>query len=73
MIEWHTREHMPECLSIPGFLTGKRLRLPTTESYVYGTVYAAEDVEVFRSPAYLERTNNPTPWTAAAVPPLSCL
>lgn len=67
-IEWHTREHMPERLSIPGFLTGKRLHLPSAERYVYGTVYAAEDVEVFRSPAYLERLNNPTPWTAAVAP-----
>ena len=24
-MEWHTREHMPERLSIPGFLVGKRL------------------------------------------------
>ena len=24
-MEWHTREHMPERLSIPGFTVGKRL------------------------------------------------
>ncbi len=67
-IDWHTREHMPERLSIPGFRTGKRLHDPHAERYVYGTVYAADTVEVFRSPAYLERLNNPTPWTAAVAP-----
>lgn len=67
-IEWHTREHMPERLSIPGFTTGKRLHNPGLSRHVFGTIYAGETVEVFRSPAYLERLNNPTPWTAAVAP-----
>jgi hypothetical protein len=67
-IEWHTREHMPERLSIPGFTTGKRLHTPDAQRHVYGTIYAAENVEVFRSPDYLERLNNPTPWTSAVAP-----
>ncbi|MFH5776267.1 hypothetical protein ACHFJ0_18670 [Paracoccus sp. NGMCC 1.201697] len=67
-IEWHTREHMPERLSIPGFRTGKRLHDPDAARYVFGTIYAGEDVEVFRSPAYLERLNNPTPWTSDVAP-----
>ncbi len=67
-VEWHTREHMPERLSIPGFRAGKRLHSPNAERYVFGTIYAGDDVEVFRSEAYLERLNNPTPWTAAVAP-----
>ena len=67
-IEWHTREHMPERLSIPGFRTGKRLHAPAAGRYVFGTIYAGDDVEVFCSAAYLERLNNPTPWTAAVAP-----
>lgn len=67
-IEWHTREHMPERVSIPGFNTGKRLHAPEAGRYVFGTIYAADNVEVFRSPAYLERLNNPTPWTSAVAP-----
>ncbi len=67
-IEWHTREHMPERLSIPGFLTGKRLHKPDAGRYVFGTVYAGDNLEVFRSPAYLERLNNPTPWTSVVAP-----
>ncbi|SOC35759.1 hypothetical protein SAMN05892877_10295 [Rhizobium subbaraonis] len=67
-IEWHTREHMPERLSIPGFRTGKRLHDPQAVRHVYGTIYAADTVEVFRSADYLQRLNNPTPWTAAVAP-----
>lgn len=67
-IEWHTREHMPERLSVPGFRTGKRLHAPEAGRYVFGTIYAGDDLEVFRSPGYLARLNNPTPWTAAVAP-----
>ncbi len=67
-MEWHTREHMPERLSIPGFTVGKRLINHTIPRYRYGTVYAGESVEVFRSPAYLERLNNPTDWSNKVQP-----
>lgn len=67
-VEWHTREHMPERLSIPGFRTGKRLHAPDASRYVFGTVYSGETLETFRSPDYLERLNNPTPWTTAVAP-----
>lgn len=67
-IEWHTREHMPERLSVPGFRTGKRLHAPDAARYVFGTIYAGDNLEVFRSPGYLARLNNPTPWTAAVAP-----
>ncbi|MCX8998175.1 hypothetical protein NOF55_13770 [Rhizobiaceae bacterium BDR2-2] len=67
-IEWHTREHMPERLSIPGFTTGKRLHAPDAGRHVFGTIYAGETLETFRSPAYLERLNTPTAWTAAVAP-----
>ncbi|MAS03426.1 MAG: hypothetical protein CL534_01790 [Ahrensia sp.] len=67
-MEWHTREHMPERLSIPGFLVGKRLINHTVDRYRYGTIYTGRDVEVFRSPAYLERLNNPTEWSGRVQP-----
>ena len=67
-MEWHTREHMPERLSIPGFLVGKRLINHDTPRYRYGTVYTGADVDVFRSPDYLRRLNNPTPWSTKMQP-----
>lgn len=67
-VEWHTREHMPERLSIPGFVTGKRLHSPGTARHAIGTIYSGESLDVFRSSDYLERLNNPTPWTASVAP-----
>lgn len=67
-MEWHTREHMPERLSIPGFTIGKRLINHDVPRYRYGTIYGGETAEVFRSPAYLERLNNPTDWSNRVQP-----
>ncbi|MGH6860582.1 MAG: hypothetical protein ACRECY_10015 [Phyllobacterium sp.] len=67
-IEWHTREHMPERLSIPGFTTGKRLHAPDASRHAFGTIYAGDSLETFRSTDYLARLNAPTPWTAAIAP-----
>ncbi|MEC7763635.1 MAG: hypothetical protein VX874_17155 [Pseudomonadota bacterium] len=67
-MEWHTREHMPERLSIPGFLLGKRLINHGVARYRYGTIYTGRDLEVFRSDAYLERLNNPTEWSGEVQP-----
>jgi hypothetical protein len=67
-MEWHTREHMPERLSIPGFTVGKRLINHDLDRYRYGTIYGGKDLEVFRSPAYLERLNNPTDWSLRVQP-----
>jgi hypothetical protein len=67
-MEWHTREHMPERLSNPGFTIGKRLISHALGRHRYGTIYCGEDIEVFRSPAYLERLNNPTDWSLRVQP-----
>jgi len=67
-MEWHTREHMPERLAIPGFSVGKRLINHDLETYRYGTIYCGDALEVFGSPAYLERLNNPTPWSLRVQP-----
>jgi hypothetical protein len=67
-MEWHTREHMPERLSIPGFTVGKRLINHDLARYRYGTLYGGDGLEVFRSPAYLERLNTPTAWSLRVQP-----
>ena|SRR5688572_13832475 len=58
--DWHTHEHMPERLSIAGFLRGSRWR---AEAGGYMVVYEVADAGVLTSPAYLARLNQPTPWT----------
>lgn len=61
-IEWHNREHIPERVAIPGFRRGRRhiARYGTPQ---YFTLYEADDEAVLVGPDYLERLNNPTPWT----------
>lgn len=60
---WHTREHMIERVSVPGFLAGRRYLDPKRDIHRYFTLYEGIEVGVFSAPAYLERLNNPTPWT----------
>jgi hypothetical protein len=59
---WHTHEHMPERLSIAGFLRGSRWRTVSGESS-YMVLYEVADSAVLTSPGYLARLDNPTRWT----------
>lgn len=64
---WHTHEHLPERLSIPGFLRGTRW-IATGEGPRYMVVYEVESLATLASQAYLARLNNPTPWTTRMMP-----
>jgi hypothetical protein len=61
--DWHTHEHLPERLSIPGFLRGSRW-VARQGRPKYFVMYEVEALATLTSAAYLERLNNPTPWTA---------
>lgn len=61
--DWHTHEHFPERLSIPGFLRASRW-VAVDGSPRYLVLYDVSDVPVLSGAPYLERLNNPTPWTA---------
>src|SRR5687768_14054234 len=61
--DWHTHEHMPERLSIPGFLRGSRWTAEEGGPR-YLMMYEVAGVEVLTGSAYAERLNNPTPWTS---------
>src|SRR5512135_2776539 len=60
---WHTKEHMPERLSIPGFLRGTRW-IAEDASPRYLVIYEVRDVNVLTGADYLQRLNNPSPWTS---------
>src|SRR6266568_2948967 len=60
--DWHTREHMPERCGVPGFLRGRRY-VAVAAAPKYFMMYETETLETLASPAYVERLNNPTPWT----------
>jgi hypothetical protein len=64
---WHSSEHMPERLAIPGFLRGTRwIALSGEPSYF--VLYEAAELSTITSGAYLERLNNPTPWSRRMMP-----
>ncbi len=60
--DWHSREHLPERLSIPGFLRGTRWTAQDAQPR-YFVMYEVESLDTLTSAAYLERLNKPTPWT----------
>lgn len=62
--DWHTYEHMHERLSIPGFVRASRW-VATAGAPKYLVIYEQTGTDLATSPAYLERLNNPTPWTSA--------
>jgi hypothetical protein len=64
---WHTHEHLPERLSIPGFLRGTRW-VATAGAPRYMVLYEVQDLQTLSSEAYLARLNHPTPWTQRIMP-----
>lgn len=63
---WYRRQHVPERLSVVGFLRGRRYQA-TGDGPPYFTLYETE-AGALSSPAYLERLNAPTDWTRRALP-----
>jgi hypothetical protein len=65
--DWHAHEHMPERLSIPGFLRGSRWTAGDDRDAQF-MLYEARDEATVTSGAYLERLNDPTPWSRKMMP-----
>ena len=65
--DWHAHEHMPERLSIPGFLRGSRW-VSTDGRNAYFILYEVKDLATLTAGPYLERLNNPTPWSTKMMP-----
>ena len=61
---WHCVEHLPERMAIPGFLCGRRSAAAdpgnAEQRFIF---YELESIGVATSAPYLERLNNPTPWS----------
>lgn len=63
---WHSHEHLPERLAIPGFLRGTRWAAAggaVDGAPRYMVLYEVASLDTLTSDAYLQRLNNPTPWT----------
>ena len=63
--DWHSHEHFPERMSIPGFRRGSRW---TSEAEGFFVLYELERYETLTSKAYLDRLNSPTPWSTKMMP-----
>lgn len=59
---WHCHEHVLERVSIPGFLRGRRYLAIDGEPRFFH-FYETESLATLTSKPYLDRLDNPTPWT----------
>jgi hypothetical protein len=64
--EWHSKEHMLERVGVPGFHRGQRGRV-VGEGPHYLNLYEVETLATLTSQPYLDRLNDPTPWTRKAM------
>jgi hypothetical protein len=67
---WHTIEHMPERLGVPGFLRGRRYIDATASDHSMFILYEVAHIETFRSPGLIARLNDPTEWSKKVQPAL---
>ena len=66
--DWHTREHMPERVGIPGFEAGRRWVDWSRARHRYFTLYETRTIDVLASAAYRARLDAPTPLTRKVQP-----
>ena len=73
--DWWTNEHLPERLTIPGFLRARRYCARDDASSVtsYLTLYETEDISTLTSAPYMEKLDNPTQGTKKHIPTLATM
>jgi hypothetical protein len=64
---WHSHEHFPERLGIPGFLRATRWTSASGGEGVF-VMYELTAHAVVSSPAYLASLNGPSPWSTKLMP-----
>ncbi len=65
--DWHSHEHFPERMSIPGFRRGSRWT-SALDAEGFFVLYELEQYETLTSKGYLDRLNTPTPWSTKMMP-----
>jgi hypothetical protein len=65
--DWHSHEHFPERMGIPGFRRGSRWG-STLDGQGFFVLYELEAYATLTSKAYLDRLNSPTPWSTKMMP-----
>lgn len=67
---WHTMEHVPERVWLPGYRCADRLRRLGGVGASYFTRYELDDLDCLQSAAYQDLVDRPTPWSASMRPSL---
>jgi hypothetical protein len=65
--DWHSHEHFPERMSIPGFLRGSRWANSAGGDGFF-VMYELDVYDTLTSTHYLARLNDPTPWSTKMMP-----
>ncbi|MEP6790192.1 MAG: hypothetical protein ABI907_02410 [Ramlibacter sp.] len=66
-LDWHTHEHQPERMGIAGFNRGSRWT-STTDATGFFVMYELADRATLTGTAYMQRLNNPSPWSVKLMP-----
>lgn len=64
---WHGTEHVPERLTMPGFLAADRYVF-ADDPCRFATIYWLDDARSLYTPDYLNLMANPSPWSARMRP-----
>jgi hypothetical protein len=65
--DWHSNEHFPERMSIPGFRRGSRW-MSTSDTEGFFVLYELDQYQTLTSKEYLDRLNAPTAWSKKMMP-----
>jgi hypothetical protein len=65
--EWYDREHVPQILTIPGILSGRRYRAVEGKPK-YIAIYEMTDENAWKSDAFRQVRENPTDWSRKIIP-----
>jgi hypothetical protein len=65
--EWYDKEHVPQLLTVPGILTGRRY-LAVEGKPKYIAAYEMADEKVLESAAFREVRDKPTDWSRKMIP-----
>ena len=65
--DWHSHEHFPERLGVPGFRRASRWTSATGDEGVF-VMYELTSHAILSSAAYVDHLNTPTPWSTRMMP-----
>lgn len=65
---WHTREHVPERVAVPGMLSARRYVGGDGPLPPYLTLYDLQGLDVLGSPPYRKLLERPTAWSSSMRP-----